>query len=151
MLTDFHGRANQNFALWEQRISSKPWALSVVPHFSLSPPRVTFSRVGRFSRALAFRTLYYPWGKRGTTPSLQVTTSCSLVSLAFPSAVKHVVVCLLPFRFLRQQKCYWDLLCSANLSAVKWAQSFPKKNGEAKWLSTQTRNRQFPLHLKTSC
>ena len=33
--------------------------------FSLSPPRVAFSRVGWFSRALAFRTLYYPWGQMG--------------------------------------------------------------------------------------
>ena len=39
MLTDFPGRANQSFALWEQRISSKAWALSVVPHFSF-PPRL---------------------------------------------------------------------------------------------------------------
>ena len=31
MLTDFYGRANQSFALWEQRISSKALALSVVP------------------------------------------------------------------------------------------------------------------------
>ena len=35
------------------------------PHFSLSPPRVAFSRVGWFSRALAFCSLYYPWGKMG--------------------------------------------------------------------------------------
>ena len=34
-------------------------------HFSLSPPRVAFSRVGWFSRALAFRSLYYTWGKMG--------------------------------------------------------------------------------------
>ena len=34
-------------------------------HFSLSPPRVAFSRVGWFSRPLAFRSLYYPWGKMG--------------------------------------------------------------------------------------
>ena len=63
--------------------------LRVVPHFSegiverakrerawkspharkgdtpLSPPRVAFSRVGWFSRALAFCSLYYPWGKMG--------------------------------------------------------------------------------------
>ena len=32
-------------------------------HFSLSPSRVAFSRVGWFSRALAFRSPYYPWGK----------------------------------------------------------------------------------------
>ena len=70
MLTDCHGRANQSFALWEQRISSKAWALSVVPRFSVSPPRVAFSRVGWFSRAFAFRSLYYPWGKTGTTRSL---------------------------------------------------------------------------------
>ena len=35
---------------------SKAWALSVVPHFSLSPPRVAFFRVGWFSRVLAFET-----------------------------------------------------------------------------------------------
>ena len=28
-------------------------------------PRVAFSRVGWFSRALAFRSLYSPWGKIG--------------------------------------------------------------------------------------
>ena len=55
------------------REGSKAWALSVVPHFSLSPPRVAFSRVGWFSRALAFRSLYYPRGKMGTTRSLQVS------------------------------------------------------------------------------
>ena len=62
-LTDvdnFHGRANQSFVLWEQCISSKAWALSVVPHFSLSPPRVAFSCMGWFSHSL-----YYPWGKMG--------------------------------------------------------------------------------------
>ena len=32
---------------------------------SLSPPRVAFSCVGWFSRALAYRSLYYPWGKMG--------------------------------------------------------------------------------------
>ena len=36
-----------------------------VPHFSLSPPHVTFSRIGWFSRTLAFHSLYYPWGKMG--------------------------------------------------------------------------------------
>ena len=34
-------------------------------NFFLSPPRVAFSRVGWFSRSLAFRSLYYPWGKMG--------------------------------------------------------------------------------------
>ena len=43
----------------------KAWALSVVPHFSLSPPRVAFSRMGWFSHALTFRSLYYPLGKTG--------------------------------------------------------------------------------------
>ena len=33
------------------------------PYFSLSPSRVAFSRVGWFSRALVFCSLYYPWGK----------------------------------------------------------------------------------------
>ena len=47
------------------REGSKAWALSVAPHFSLSPPRVAFSCVGWFSRVLAFHTLYYPWEKNG--------------------------------------------------------------------------------------
>ena len=68
---------------WQRR---KQWVvrapvqarLRVVPHFSsgilertklervsLSPPRVAFSRVGWFSRPLAFRSLYYPWGEMG--------------------------------------------------------------------------------------
>ena len=36
-----------------------------VKNFSLSLPRVAFSRVGWFLRALAFRSLYYPWGQMG--------------------------------------------------------------------------------------
>ena len=39
--------------------------LSIFVFLSLSPPRVACSRVGWFSRALAFRLLYYPWGKMG--------------------------------------------------------------------------------------
>ena len=35
--------------------------------------REAFSRVGWFSCALASRSLYYPWGKMGTTRSLQNT------------------------------------------------------------------------------
>ena len=38
---------------------------------ALSSPRVAFSRVGWFSRALAFRSFYYPWGQMGTTRSLK--------------------------------------------------------------------------------
>ena len=58
--------------------------LRVVPHFSsgivenlitshdwkATRRPVAFSRVRWFSRALAFRSLYYPWGKMGTTRSL---------------------------------------------------------------------------------
>ena len=62
--------------------------LRVVPHFSsgnekrvrvkITPREKLFSfptasrlsRVGWFSHALAFRSLYYPWGKMGTTRSL---------------------------------------------------------------------------------
>ena len=43
----------------------KAWALSVVPHFSLSPLHVAFSRMGWFSCALAFCSLYHPSGKTG--------------------------------------------------------------------------------------
>ena len=32
--------------------------------FSLSPPRIAFLAWGDFPRALAFRSLYYPWGTR---------------------------------------------------------------------------------------
>ena len=64
LLTDidrFPWKSQTEFCVQDQRISSKAGALSVVPHFSLFPPRVAFSRVGWFSRALAFRSLYYPW------------------------------------------------------------------------------------------
>ena len=38
-----------------------------------------FSRVGWFSRALAFRSLFYPWGKMGTTLSLDsIISRCSV-------------------------------------------------------------------------
>ena len=58
---------------WHTAGREKNEALSVVPYFSLSPPRVAFSHVGWFSHALAFPLVYYPWGKMGTTKS------CSLV------------------------------------------------------------------------
>ena len=40
------------------------------PHARKGDTRVAFSRVGWFSRALTFRSLYYLWGKMGTTGSL---------------------------------------------------------------------------------
>ena len=82
-------RPRQGFLFRRHRRRSKvSWSnnqqtrLQVVPHFSseiverakrersweslsLSPPRVAFSRVGCFSCALAFRSLYYPWGQMG--------------------------------------------------------------------------------------
>ena len=42
-----------------------------------------FSRVGWFSRALAFRLLYYPWGKMGTTCSLSVNIALAHTSAQF--------------------------------------------------------------------
>ena len=60
-LIDLEG--DTNFTTQNQSVGregSKAWALSVVPHFSLSLPRVAFSRVGRFSRPFAFRSLYCP-------------------------------------------------------------------------------------------
>ena len=56
------------------REGSKSWALPMVPHFSLSPPRFRLSRVG-WLHVLAFRSVYYPWGNMGTT--------CSLCFLSF--------------------------------------------------------------------
>ena len=41
------------------------------------------SRVGWFSRALAFRLLYYPWGKMGTTCSLSVKIALAHISAQF--------------------------------------------------------------------
>ena len=47
------------------------------PNPSVAPSR--FSRVGWFSRALAFRSLYYPWGKMGTNSSLDsIISRCSV-------------------------------------------------------------------------
>ena len=42
-----------------------------------------FCRVGWFSRALAFRLLYYPWGKMGTTCSLSVNIALAHTSAQF--------------------------------------------------------------------
>ena len=49
------------------------------------------ARVGWFSRALAFRSLYYPWGKMGTTRSLHVTQ----ISLRRPVKLIFYIYCLL--------------------------------------------------------
>ena len=100
MLTDFHGGANQSFALWEQHISSKAWALSVVPHFSLSPPRVTFSRVGWFSCALAFRHSTIPEEKWGTNRSLHQSMD-SVVSFSVQNL------------FLKKWKMVTEMHCSS--------------------------------------
>ena len=43
------------------------------------------SRVRWFSRALAFRSLYYPWGKMGTTRSLCVSGKQSLLNSVYIS------------------------------------------------------------------
>ena len=42
-----------------------------------------FARVGWFSRALAFRSLYHPWGKMGTTRSLSVNIALAHTSEQF--------------------------------------------------------------------
>ena len=68
MLTDFHWRANQSFALWEQRISSKAWALSVVPHFFSLP---TACRLFTHSRSRFARSTI-PEEKWGTTRSRKI-------------------------------------------------------------------------------
>ena len=64
--------ANQSFALWEQRISSKAWALSVVTHFSLSPPRLDFLAWGDFHARSRFARSAIPEEKWGTTRSLNL-------------------------------------------------------------------------------
>ena len=52
----------------------KAWASSMVPHFSLSPPRFACLVWGRITRARV-SLVYYPWGNMGTT--------CSLCFLSF--------------------------------------------------------------------
>ena len=71
MLTDFHGKASQSFALWEQRISSKAWALSVVL-ISLCLRRVSpFLAWGDFQARSRFARSTIPEDKWGTTRSLE--------------------------------------------------------------------------------
>ena len=79
------------------REGSKAWALSVVPHFSLSPPRVTFSCVGWFSRALAFRLLYYPWGKMG---DYSQSTCFPLNILSYTFCINVITFCFSMQQFI---------------------------------------------------
>ena len=53
-------------------------------HFSLFPPSVSYSRVGWFSRALVYCSLYYPWGKMGNTRSLRSSTRVVCVNGKHP-------------------------------------------------------------------
>ena len=65
-------KRDTNFTLQNQSAvkRSKIRALSVVPHFSLSPPRLAFLAWGDFHARSRFARSYYPWGKMGTTRSL---------------------------------------------------------------------------------
>ena len=67
---------------------SKAWALSVVPHFCLSPPRVTCSRMGWFHAHSSFTRSTIPKEKWGTTRSLRLIRSVSLKMLN----VDHLIV-----------------------------------------------------------
>ena len=75
--------------------------LRVVPHFSsVIVRRVVFSRVGWFSRALAFRSLYYHWGKMGD----YISTFYILIYLYFIPLLTlfiYLFVFLLLFLFLQ--------------------------------------------------
>ena len=76
MLTDFHGRDNQSFVLWEQRISSKAWALSLI--FLSSCCVSPFLAQGDFHARSRFARFTIPVKKRGNTRSLgssQITLS----------------------------------------------------------------------------
>ena len=55
------------------------------PHARKGPPRVAFSRVGWFSRSLAFRSLYYPLGKMRTTRSLHSFRTIQLTACTKPT------------------------------------------------------------------
>ena len=55
------------------REGSKAWALSVVPHFSLSPPRLSFLAWGVFHASSCFARSTIPEEKWGTTRSLAYT------------------------------------------------------------------------------
>ena len=67
--------AVKNISTW---VACFCWALSVVPHFSLSPPRVAFSRVGDFHARSLFARSTNPEEKWGTTRSLLVTGDFTL-------------------------------------------------------------------------
>ena len=59
---------------------SRPWEVKSFdfvwsPSFFSLPAASRISRLGWFSRALAFRSLHYPWEKMGTTRSLNATRS----------------------------------------------------------------------------
>ena len=72
--SSFCDRRRLNFQLHDAAFRWRPgtrlFRLRVVPHFSSGIVERAFSRVWWFSRALVFRSLYYPWGKMGTTRSL---------------------------------------------------------------------------------
>ena len=61
--------------LFSKRNENRAWSLVVrLLQGTLRPHRVAFSRVGWFSRALAFRSHYYPWGKMRDSRSLAPST-----------------------------------------------------------------------------
>ena len=64
------GRANLSLRVVPRSSSgvverAKRKRVKITPREKGETPSVTFSRLGWFSRALAFRWLYYPWGQMG--------------------------------------------------------------------------------------
>ena len=56
------------------------------------------------------------------------------------------------FSFSSSTDIYWDLMCSAHLSAAKINSELSEEERRSRVvINPNERNRQFPLHLKTSC
>ena len=91
------------------------------PHFSLSPPRVAFSRVGWFSRPLAFRSLYYPWRKRG--------------DYSWSICTESTVYCLLRHPKGERVVQWWEHLPPTNVARVRILVSTPYVGWVCCWFS----------------
>ena len=93
------------FFLRDSRASEKGVRVKITPREKSETQQDGLSRVGWFSRALAFHSLYYPWRKMGTTHSLNHAGLVEkLTETSQKSASLHP-----SWRFssLSQIRCFW--------------------------------------------
>ena len=99
---------------------SRPWKVESLgfvcsPSFFSLPAASRFPRVGWFSRALAFRLLYYPWGKMGTTGSLFIVNNFNKAYTADWKKRKwEDYIARTPYR-LWQREVAWFLKCTKTI------------------------------------